>query len=114
MQTSIDFSKITRIEPKPDSWDKVSARLDAKADKKSTLFYIYSAIPLAASFILISLTVLLSFFKPCIQQPITIPDDEISVWYNDLDENEEEAPDELELYNSISLLIEEDKSFQGE
>ncbi len=109
MQTSIDFSKITRIEPRPDSWEKVCARLDAKKDRKSKRIYLYSAIPLAASLVLISLTVLLSVFKQDIQQPVIIPDDEISVWYNSLDENEEESIEELDAYNSITLLITESK-----
>ena len=36
MRDSIDFSKMERITPREDSWDKVCARLD-KAEKERTL-----------------------------------------------------------------------------
>lgn len=111
MQTSIDFSKIARIEPMSDSWDKVCARLDAKASKKTSLFHIYSVIPLAASFILISLAVLLTFFKPAEQQQQLqiIPNDATATWFNTLGEIDEEAIDDLALYKSITLLMTEGK-----
>ena len=53
MRDSIDFSKMERITPREDSWDKVCARLD-KAEKERTLkFSFFSAIPIAASFLLV-------------------------------------------------------------
>ena len=58
MSTKIDFSKMERLTPRADSWDKVCARLDAEKAKGKivSIKSWYSAIPLAASFVLVSLT----------------------------------------------------------
>lgn len=59
MRDSIDFSKMERITPREDSWDKVCARLD-KAEKERTLkFSFFSAIPIAASFLLVGFSLFL-------------------------------------------------------
>jgi len=59
MRDSIDFSKMERITPREDSWDKVCARLD-KAEKECTLkFSFFSAIPIAASFLLVGFSLFL-------------------------------------------------------
>lgn len=59
MRDSIDFSKMERIAPREDSWDKVCARLD-KAEKERTLkFSFFSAIPIAASFLLVGFSLFL-------------------------------------------------------
>ena len=52
MSTKIDFSKMERLTPRADSWDKVCARLDAEKAKGKivSIKSWYSAIPLAASF----------------------------------------------------------------
>ena len=71
MPNKIDFSKLERLTPREDSWAKVCARLDAEtatraatstAHAKGKIIAIkswYSAIPLAASLVLVALTVLL-------------------------------------------------------
>lgn len=59
MRDSIDFSKMEQITPREDSWDKVCARLD-KAEKERTLkFSFFSAIPIAASFLLVGFSLFL-------------------------------------------------------
>lgn len=59
MRDSIDFSKMERITPREDSWDKVCARLD-KAEKERTLkFSFFSAVPIAASFLLVGFSLFL-------------------------------------------------------
>ena len=59
MRDSIDFSKMERITPREDSWDKVCARLD-KAEKERTLkFSFFSTIPIAASFLLVGFSLFL-------------------------------------------------------
>ena len=59
MRDSINFSKMERITPREDSWDKVCARLD-KAEKERTLkFSFFSAIPIAASFLLVGFSLFL-------------------------------------------------------
>ena len=65
MLDKIDFSKMERITPREDSWSKVCARLDAKAKASAhkgnilSIRSLYSAIPLAASLVLVSLTAIL-------------------------------------------------------
>jgi hypothetical protein len=71
MRDSIDFSKIERITPREDSWDKVCARLD-KAEKERTLkFSFFSAIPIAASFLLVGFSLFLRSIDSQEIAPIT-------------------------------------------
>lgn len=65
MADKIDFSELKRLTPREDSWAKVCARLDAESlavHKKGKVIDIkgwYSAIPLAASLVLVCLTAIL-------------------------------------------------------
>ena len=59
MADFLNFSKMERITPRADSWDKVCARLD-KAEKERTLkFSFFSTIPIAASFLLVGFSLFL-------------------------------------------------------
>ena len=72
MSTKIDFSKMERLTPRADSWDKVCARLDAEKAKGKivSIKSWYSAIPLAASFVLVSLTAVLPSFTMTLNRKI--------------------------------------------
>ena len=64
MPNKIDFSKMERLIPRADSWAKVCARLDAEAKNAPAGKFIdikswYSAIPIAASLVLVSIMALL-------------------------------------------------------
>lgn len=59
MADFLNLSKMERITPRADSWDKVCARLD-KAEKERTLkFSFFSTIPIAASFLLVGFSLFL-------------------------------------------------------
>lgn len=109
----LDFSKLEELTPRADSWDKVCARLDAEqaAPKKSNIISfraIYSAIPLAASFALVGLSVMLSAFHTVDDQTISMDNEvtgEIVSWYDNLGE-----ADDYELLDNsttISYLMKE-------
>lgn len=109
----LDFSKLEGLTPRADSWDKVCARLDAEqaAPKKSNIISfraIYSAIPLAASFALVGLSVMLSAFHTVDDQTISMDNEvtgEIVSWYDNLGE-----ADDYELLDNsttISYLMKE-------
>lgn len=109
----LDFSKFEQLTPRADSWDKICARLDAEqaASKKSNIISfraIYSAIPLAASFALVGLSVMLSAFHTIDDQTISMDNEvsgEIVSWYDNLGES-----DDYELLDNsttISYLMKE-------
>lgn len=109
----LDFSGLEELTPRSDSWDKVCARLDAEAAsvKKSNIISfraIYSAIPLAASFALVGLSVMLSAFHTVDDQTISMDNEvtgEIVSWYDNLGE-----ADDYELLDNsttISYLMKE-------
>ncbi|WP_297698265.1 hypothetical protein [uncultured Fibrobacter sp.] len=107
MSTKIDFSKMERLTPRADSWDKVCARLDAekciplKAAPKNIISIKswYSAIPLAASFVLVSLTAILPSFSNDIEGNETILADKASTEYVSINSS---APSEvLSWYESL-------------
>lgn len=112
MHDEIDFSKVERITPRNDSWEKVCARLDAtrhskQAPKANKLIKLplYTAIPIAASFVLICITVIitaLSHTKDATAEYIDI--EELAAWFDDLGNNNEDY-EELDEYGSISYLI---------
>ena len=59
MADFLNLSKMERITPRTDSWDKVCARLD-QAEKTRTLrFGFFSALPIAASFLLVGFSLFL-------------------------------------------------------
>ena len=80
MSTKIDFSKMERLSPRADSWDKVCARLNAEKAKGKivSIKSWYSAIPLAASFVLVSLTAVLPSFTSDIEQENSVSTEYVS------------------------------------
>lgn len=112
MHNEIDFSKVECLAPRADSWDEVCARLDAmehskQAPKANKLIRLplYTAIPVAASFVLIGITVIvtaLSHTKDATAEYIDIG--ELATWFDDLGNNGDDY-EELDEYGSISYLI---------
>ena len=92
MLEKIDFSKLERITPREDSWSKVCARLDAKAKASAhkgnilSIRSLYSAIPLAASLVLVSLTAILPAIESSTEEISleNVASDDITSWYNGL------------------------------
>lgn len=128
MRDSIDFSKMERITPREDSWDKVCARLD-KAEKERTLkFSFFSAIPIAASFLLVGFSLFLRSIDanetaPAVKNPVAASDMasadvaasqadsavNLSNWYSNLGQSDADL-DSLEEFQFISYLLKkEDK-----
>jgi len=128
MRDSIDFSKMERITPREDSWDKVCARLD-KAEKERTLkFSFFSAIPIAASFLLVGFSLFLRSIDaqetaPAVKNQVAATDMAsadiaasqadsaviLSNWYSNLGQSEADL-DSLEEFQFISYLLKkEDK-----
>ena len=131
MRDSIDFSKMERITPREDSWDKVCARLD-KAEKERTLkFSFFSAIPIAASFLLVGFSLFLRSMDanetaPAIKNQVAASDMAtadvaasqtdsaviLSNWYSNLGQgvSDQDALDELQfisyLFKVQSALLE--------
>ena len=128
MRDSIDFSKMERITPREDSWDKVCARLD-KAEKERTLkFSFFSAIPIAASFLLVGFSLFLRSIDaqetaPAVKNLVAASDVAsadvaasqadsaviLSNWYSNLGQgvSDQETLDELQFISY--LLKKEDK-----
>ena len=128
MRDSIDFSKMERITPREDSWDKVCARLD-KAEKERTLkFSFFSAIPIAASFLLVGFSLFLRSIDaqetaPAVKNQVAASDMasadvaasqadsavNLSRWYGNLGQSDADL-DSLEEFQFISYLLKkEDK-----
>ena len=118
MSTKIDFSKMERLTPRADSWYKVCARLDAE-NAKSKIISIkswYSAIPLAASFVLVSLTAVLPSFTSDIEQENSSAEyvsinnsapSEVLSWYESLGNSTSDEFETLEETVGFSYLIKE-------
>lgn len=128
MRDSIDFSKMERITPRGDSWDKVCARLD-KAEKERTLkFSFFSTIPIAASFLLVGFSLFLRSIDaqetaPAVKNQVAASDMAsadvaasqadsaviLSNWYSNLGQggSDQETLDELQFISY--LLKKEDK-----
>jgi hypothetical protein len=128
MRDSIDFSKMERITPREDSWDKVCARLD-KAEKERTLkFSFFSAIPIAASFLLVGFSLFLRSMDanetaPAVKNQVAASDMasadvaasqadsavNLSRWYGNLGQSDADL-ESLDEFQFISYLLkEEDK-----
>ena len=122
MANKIDFSKLERLTPREDSWAKVCARLDAESAStpaKGKIIDIkswYSAIPLAASFVLVSLTAILPALTDDVDgQPITTETisinssapDEVTSWYSSLGNSTSDEFETLEETVGFSYLIKE-------
>lgn len=114
MHNTLDFSKLERLQPREDSWEKVCARLDAEAvQSRSRIlrFRIYAAIPLVASFALVAITLLLSAFSEIETSPISMQElgeSEIASWYNDLGATEDDDFETLDESSTLSYLLKED------
>ena len=119
MSTKIDFSKMERLTPRADSWDKVCARLDAE-NAKSKIVSIkswYSAIPLAASFVLVSLPAILPSFTSEIEQENSVSTEYISInssapsevlsWYSSLGNSTSDEFETLEETVGFNYLTKE-------
>jgi hypothetical protein len=119
MSTKIDFSKMERLTPRADSWDKVCARLDAE-NAKSKIVSIkswYSAIPLAASFVLVSLTAILPSFTSDIEPAETAVTEFVSIndsapsevlsWYSSLGNSTSDEFETLEETVGFNYLTKE-------
>ena len=92
LNEKIDFSRLERITPRADSWEKVCARIDAKskpARNNIIPFRILSAIPLAASIALVSVSVLMTAFSATSESVSinSIAPAEVSSWYSNLGGN---------------------------
>jgi len=116
MANKIDFSKLKRLTPREDSWAKVCARLDAevKAAPAGNIISIkawYSAIPIAASIALVSLTVLLpALTHTDATETISINSSapsEVMSWYSSLGNSTSDDFDTLEETVGFSYLIKE-------
>ena len=122
MANKIDFSKLERLTPREDSWAKVCARLDAESANtpaKGKIIDIkswYSAIPIAASLVLVSLTALLPAITDDVEgQPITTETisinsstpDEVSSWYSSLGNSTSDEFETLEETVGFGYLIKE-------
>ena len=128
MADFLDLSKTERITPKADSWDKVCARLD-KAEKERTLkFSFFSAVPIAASFLLVGFSLFLRSMDanetaPAVKNQVAASDMAsadvaasqadsaviLSNWYSNLGQgvSDQETLDELQFISY--LLKKEDK-----
>jgi hypothetical protein len=108
-----------RLTPRADSWDKVCARLDAE-NAKSKIISIkswYSAIPLAASFVLVSLTAILPSFTSDIEQENSVSTEYVSInnsassevlsWYESLGNSTSDEFETLEETVGFNYLIKE-------
>ena len=122
MSNKIDFSKMERLTPRADSWSKVCARLDAEnaESSKNKIVSIkswYSAIPLAASFVLVSLTALLPSFTSDIEQENSVSTEYVSInnsapsevlsWYSSLGNSTSDEFETLEETVGFNYLIKE-------
>ena len=128
MRDSIDFSKMERITPREDSWDKVCARLD-KAEKERTLkFSFFSTIPIAASFLLVGFSLFLRSIDaqetaPAVKNQVAASDMAsadvaasqadsaviLSNWYSNLGQSDADL-ESLDEFQFISYLLKkEDK-----
>lgn len=117
MTSKIDFSKLERLTPRADSWDKVCARLDAEAHatpagKIISIKSWYSAIPIAASFALVALTALMPAFNNRADSTETISinssaPSEVLSWYSSLGNSTSDDFDTLEESVGFSYLIKE-------
>ena len=116
MPNKIDFSKMERLTPRADSWAKVCARLDAaaKATPVGKIIDIkswYSAIPIAASLVLVSIMALLpainnSNSTETISMNSSAPA-EVMSWYSSLGNSTSDEFETLEETVGFSYLTKE-------
>lgn len=114
-EDKLDFSSLNTLTPREDSWSKICARLDAadvsvktEAKKNNILpFRLLSAIPLAASLVLVGISVMLTAFDNDESSPISmnnVTSTELASWYGNLGNSDYSENDEYEtLDNSITI-----------
>lgn len=114
MSSKIDFSKIERLTPRADSWNKVCARLDEKEGVKSrnniiSIRSLLSAIPLVASFVLVSLTAILPSLENSTDEISikAVASEDITSWYNNLGTSTSDDFETLEETVGYSYLTKE-------
>lgn len=110
MQDKLDFSGLERLTPRKDSWDKVCARLDA-ATTNLIPFRILSAIPLAASLVLIGISVLMTAFSNSSSEVSinSISSSEVASWYSSLGNDNGDDFDTLDENVTLSYFYKEAK-----
>lgn len=117
-EEKLDFSGLTTLTPREDSWNKVCARLDAEAGsvirrshKNSIIpFRLLSAVPLAASLVLVGISVMLTVFGKENNSPIsmnTATSTELASWYGNLGSDEFDEFETLDNSITISYLMKE-------
>lgn len=114
MHDSFDFSQIERIEPRMDSWERVCIRLNRQEDisRKILPFRLYALLPLAASFVLVGLSVLLTPMQTIDKQSKVIQESthqDIATWYNDLGTNFTDNYEDLDVFASLDFSSKENK-----
>lgn len=111
MQDKLDFSTLERLTPRDDSWDKVCVRLDAGAQGNVIPFRILSAIPLAASLVLIGISILMTAFSNSSENVSinSITSTEIASWYDNLGDTENDGYDTLDENITLSYFYKETK-----
>ena len=120
MPDKIDFWKMERLSPRADSWAKVCARLDAEAATAHKTIDIknwYSAIPIAASLVLVSLTAILPAITDNVGSSEETSVETISInssapsevlsWYSSLGSSASDEFETLEETIGFSYLIKE-------
>lgn len=108
MSNKLDFSRVERIEPRMDSWDKVCARIDD--EKKMLRFRILSAIPLAASIAIVALSVFMTSVTDSVENVSinSVSNSDMVSWYEGLGHNGDEF-DTLDTNPTLSYLLKETK-----
>lgn len=115
MHDKIDFSRLERIEPRKDSWEKVCARLDSSEKNKFINFIqTRTKYALAASFTVIAfwtvfMTVMLNTNNSEDILIKNVASDELVSWYGNLGEKSDDELENLDTYKSISYLLQETK-----
>ena len=123
MADKIDFSKLERLTPREDSWAKVCARLDADAravpakDKIINIKGWYSAIPLAASLVLVCFTAFLPHITEKVENTEPLSTEYVSInesapseflsWFSSLGNSTSDEFETLEETVGFSYLIKE-------
>lgn len=119
MQNKLDFSGLERLTPRADSWEKICQRLDAEASgskakaKRNNIipFKILSAIPLAASIALVSVSVLMTAFTNTSESISinSVAPAEVSSWYKSLGTDSNDDYDTLDENIALSYFYKEAK-----
>jgi len=113
MRDQIDFSRLERIKPREDSWDKVCARLDSSKQKKFIKFIqARTMYALAASLIVVSFIAVFTAFNHMNSETLLIENaasDELVSWYGNLGETNDDELENLDTHTSISYLLQETK-----